>query len=267
MEPHDVVTQNLRAWNEVAPRHAQLNFERTRDTIASSSGHYLDADFRDYLVTAVGLEGKTVAQFNCNNGRELISAVQLGARKGYGFDFSKEFLEQARILASVSDADVEFVETNIYEMPRAFDAQADILILTSGALCWMPDLRGYFEVARRVLRPGGALVIYETHPFLEMFKLDRERSPGESLVPHYSYFMNEPVKSTNGLDYYSNTVYGKEVVYWYHHTISEIMQSIIDAGFAIRRFREFEHDSDSGYASIRELEIKLPMSYLLHASK
>ena len=131
----------------------------------------------------------------------------------------------------------------------------------------MPDLHGYFEVARRVLKPGGSLVIYETHPFLEMFKLDRQRAPEESLTPHYSYFMEDPVRSTNGLDYYSNTVYGNEVVFWYHYTISHIIQSIIDAGFEIRRFSEFEHDSDSGYSSLRKLEVKLPMSYLLHASR
>ena len=139
--------------------------------------------------------------------------------------------------------------------------------MTSGALCWMPDLRRYFDIAWRILKPGGAIVIYETHPFVEMFKLDRERLPEESLVPHYSYFMKEPVMSTNGLDYYSNTIYGKEVVFWHHHTISGIIQSIIDSGFTLRRFIEFEHDTDSGYAALKELDIRLPMSYLVHAVK
>jgi len=70
-------------------------------------------------------------------------------------------------------------------------------------------------------------------------------------VPHYPYFMAEPIKSSAGLDYYSNEIYGREVVYWYHHTLSGIMQAIIDSGLTIRRFQEFEHDSDSGYARVR----------------
>ena len=136
MKLQEIVLQNLRAWNEVAPRHAELNFDRTCEIISSNSGHYLDSDFKKYLMKTVGLGGATIAQFNCNNGRELISAVQLGAKKGYGFDFSYEFIKQACVLAGVSKTNVEFVETDIYEMPSEFDDIADVLIMTSGALCW-----------------------------------------------------------------------------------------------------------------------------------
>ena len=33
----------------------------------------------------------------------------------------------------------------------------------------MPDLVIFFAVVTKLLRPGGRLVIYETHPVLEMF--------------------------------------------------------------------------------------------------
>ncbi len=33
----------------------------------------------------------------------------------------------------------------------------------------MPDLARFFRVVAGLLRPGGQLVIYETHPVLEMF--------------------------------------------------------------------------------------------------
>jgi SAM-dependent methyltransferase len=266
MQMTDVVAQNLRAWNEVAPRHAELNFEKTKDILASTAAHFIDDEFRSYL-EKIGVAGKVIAQFNCNNGRELISSVQLGARKGIGFDFSHQFIGQARTLGAAAHVDVEFVETDIYAVPASYNEVADILILTSGALCWMPDLPRYFDVARRILKPNGAVVIYETHPFIEMFKLDRERPSGEPLVPHYSYFMSEPVRSNNGLDYYSNTKFGEEVVYWFHHTISYIIQSTIDSGFVVQRFCEFAHDTDSGYPSLRQSGVKLPMSYLLHAQK
>ena len=168
---------------------------------------------------------------------------------------------------AAAGVDVEFIETDIYALPALYCEVADILLVTSGALCWMPDLRTYFETAWKVLKPGGALLIYETHPFIEMFKLDRERSADEPLVPHYSYFLVEAVRSENGLDYYSNTKFGREVVYWFHHTLSQIIQSTIDGGLVLQNFREFEHDTDSGYASLRQASVKLPMSYLIHAMK
>ena len=178
-QPHrDLIDQNRRAWNEVAPRHAAQNFERTRQNLRSAPAYYMNSKFRSCLEGA-GVQEKVVAQFNCNNGRELISAVQLGYRKGYGFDFSAEFIRQARDLASGLDIVAEFIETDIYAIPAEYQGIADVIFLTAGALCWMPSLSGYFAAAHKVLRPGGSLVIYETHPILEMFKPDRELGASE----------------------------------------------------------------------------------------
>src|ERR1700722_4956357 len=240
-----LIDQNRRAWNEVAPRHAAQNFERTRDLLRSSPAYYTDSRLRSCL-EGISVQGKTVAQFNCNNGRELISAVQLGYDKGYGFDFSAKFVQQARDLASGLGITAEFIETDIYAIPADYRGIADVLFLTVGALCWMPSLRGYFAAAHSVLRPGGSLVIFETHPFLEMFKPDRELGGGEPLEFTYPYFMEEPVTWEAGLDYYSGEKYGNEVVYWYHHSLSSIMQSVIDSGFVIQEFTEFGHDTAVG---------------------
>jgi SAM-dependent methyltransferase len=260
------VEQNRKAWNEVASRHAAQNFTHTGTNLRTKSGFYIDPVFRDCLM-ALPLKGSTLAQFNCNNGRELISAIQLGAQAGIGFDFSSAFVEQARTLAEAAGVAARFVETDIYEMPAAYHAAADIIFLTAGALCWMPDLRRYFETAHRVLRSGGTLILYETHPFLEMFKPDRDRFEGESLSLHYPYFMDVPVAWGSGLDYYGQKKYGEEIVYWYHHSLSAIMQSILDAGFAIRQFAEFDHDNSIGYREVEAFAIRPPMSFVLRADR
>jgi SAM-dependent methyltransferase len=265
--PHqDLIDQNRRAWNEVAPRHAAQNFERTRDTLRTSPAYYIDPRFRSCLEDA-GVQGKTVAQFNCNNGRELISAIQLGYRDGYGFDFSAEFIHQARDLASGLDVTAEFIETDIYAIPEKYRELADVLFLTCGALCWMPSLRDYFAAAYNVLRPGGSLIIYETHPFLEMFKPDRDLEGGDPLELAYPYFMEEPVAWGSGLDYYSGEKYGNEIVHWYHHTLSNIMQSVVDSGFGIKQFTEFEYDNAVGYDEIAKQAIRPPMRFILRSDR
>jgi SAM-dependent methyltransferase len=260
------VEQNRKAWNEVASRHAAQNFTHTGTNLRTKPGFYIDPVFRDCLM-ALPLKGSTLAQFNCNNGRELISAIQLGAQAGIGFDFSSAFVEQARTLAEAAGVAARFVETDIYEMPAAYHAAADILFLTAGALCWMPNLRRYFETAHRVLRSGGTLILYETHPFLEMFKPDRDRFEGEPLSLHYPYFMDVPVAWGSGLDYYGQKKYGEEIVYWYHHSLSAIMQSILDAGFSIRQFAEFDHDNSIGYREVEAFAIRPPMSFVLRADR
>jgi SAM-dependent methyltransferase len=266
-QPHrDLIDQNRRAWNEVAPRHAAQNFERTRQNLRSAPAYYMNSKFRSCLEGA-GVQEKVVAQFNCNNGRELISAVQLGYRKGYGFDFSAEFIRQARDLASGLDIVAEFIETDIYAIPAEYQGIADVIFLTAGALCWMPSLSGYFAAAHKVLRPGGSLVIYETHPILEMFKPDRELGASEPLEFTYPYAMEEPVAWTAGLDYYSGTKYGNEILYWYHHTLSGIMQSVIDSGFVIQEFTEFGHDDLVGYSEVAKQPIRPPMSFVLRSGR
>jgi SAM-dependent methyltransferase len=265
--PHqDLIDQNRRAWNEVAPRHAAQNLEQTRQNLRSSTSYYIDSKFRSSLERA-GVQGKTLAQFNCNNGRELISALQLGYDKGYGFDFSTEFIHQARDLASGLDVVAEFIETDIYAIPAEYQGIADVLFLTAGALCWMPSLRGYFTAAYNVLRPGGALIMYETHPVLEMFKPDRELEAGEPLELTYPYFMEEPIAWEAGLDYYSGEKYGDEIVYWYHHSLSSIMQSVIDSGFVIQEFSEFGHDNSVGYDELAKQPIGPPMTFILRSNR
>jgi SAM-dependent methyltransferase len=142
------------------------------------------------------------------------------------------------------------VETDIYEMPAAYHAAADILFLTAGALCWMPDLRRYFATAHRVLRSGGSLFLYETHPFLEMCKPDRDRLEGEPLNLHYPYFMDVPVAWGSGLDYYGQKKYGEET-----------------AGFAIRKFAEYDHDNSIGYREVENFAVRPPMSFVLRADR
>jgi SAM-dependent methyltransferase len=251
----------------VAPRHASQNFEKTRLALRSSPAYYIDSKLRPFLEGA-GISEKTVAQFNCNNGRELISSIQLGYRKGYGFDFSAEFVRQAQDLASGLDINAEFIETSIYAIPAEYHQITDVLFLTAGALCWMPSLRDYFAAAYNVLRPGGSLVIYETHPFLEMFKPDRDLdAAGDPLEFTYPYFMEAPIEWGSGLDYYSATKYGNEVVYWYHHSLSSIMQSVIASGFVIQEFSEFEHDDAVGYSELAKQPVKPPMTFILRSDR
>ncbi|MEQ3552580.1 class I SAM-dependent methyltransferase [Pseudonocardia nematodicida] len=266
IHPNELMTQNQRAWNEVAARHAEHNLDETKSRMATGEAAYLDPVFRRHM-TDREIADKIVVQLNCNNGRELLSVLQLGARNGVGFDFSAEFIQQAQDIATVCDVDAEFVESNVYDIPSRFDGFADIVFVTVGALCWMPDLAKYFNVARRILKPGGELVVYETHPFLEMFKLDRDREPGEEIKMHYPYFSSEPFVSTAGLDYYGDEKYGEEITYWYHYNLTDIIGAVISSDFRITVFEEFEHELDSGYRELLSLEVRPPMTFIVVADK
>lgn len=263
----EAVEQNGLAWEKVAATHAvDRNLHETRSHLEQDTAYYIDSEFRTEL-EAIGLHGKVVAQFNCNNGRELISSLQFGAERGYGFDISEGYVEQAKWLAESVSVPAEFLAADIYALPARYDGSADLVFVTAAAMCWMPDLRDYFAVAHRVLRPGGTLLIYETHPFAEMFKPDAHREAGESLVPHYQYGTNEPFVFDSRGDYYGDPEQGIEIAYWFHHSMSKIQQATLDAGFEIRRVAEFDHDVCVGYRDVERIAVRPPLSFMLRCER
>lgn len=111
-------------------------------------------------------------------------------------------------------------------------------------------------------------MLWETHPFLEMFKPDRDRirDDDNTIEMHYSYFMREPVKLESGLDYYSNEIEQDSVApLWYHHSLSYVIQSIISAGFNVQKFTEYDFDNSIGYRHVEHFDIRPPMSFILVA--
>ena len=268
----DAIELNRSAWNDIAERHKSVNADKIVANLKTTPTCYVDDVLKDELQKVLDENSNhaTVAQFNCNNGREIISATKMGFSSGYGFDFSDEFIQQARFYADQSGAPCTFVNSDIYKIDNDFHGIADALFLTAGAMCWMPDLRHYFQKAATVLKDNGRLVLWETHPFLEMFKPDRNRlRDGDvDLRMHYPYFLNDPVLLDSGLDYYSNEIDDTHnMPLWYHHTLSAIFQAILDSDFAVEVFAEYEFDNSIGYRHVEEFVIRPPMSFILSAVK
>lgn len=123
------------------------------------STFYLEEPLR-WGLDAARVNDAVIADFNCNNGRRVISAVNYGAKHGYGFDISSGYIEQARSLASKYGAD------------------------------------------------AGPM-------------------------------------------------------YWYHHSLSTIVQSALDAGCTLRQLKEYEHDVWVGYHQVEQVDTRPPLSMLV----
>lgn len=259
MQPKDYVEANRRAWNQVAPLHAAVNQERLLQGFREPGFSVLDA-VETAKLRAIGVAGKAVAQLACNNGRELLSIKNMGAAHCVGFDLAEEFIQQAQALNAAAGQDCEFVATSIYDIPDLYNANFDLIYITIGVLSWMPDIRAFFAVVARLLRPGGHLMIYETHPFLNMLDI-----PGETENPLYislSYFNNEATEETGGLDYYSDKEYDALPNYWFAHSLSAILNSLVANGIAIASFDEFAHDISNVFQPLEAFH-RVPLSYIL----
>lgn len=268
MQDQDYIEANRQAWNEVAPVHAEHNMERLLARVRDPNVSSMDDRERTFFAN-VNIQGKAVAQLCCNNGRELLEVKKLGAGRCVGFDIASGFVEQARQLSQASGLACEFVCANVLDIASDitsdYGATFDIVYITIGALCWIPDLEALFEIINRLLKPGGCMFLYDQHPFLNVFEVDDP----EGVLPtaQLTYFTTEPHPDTNGLDYYGNTDYGASVNYWYAHKLSDVIGGCLRHGLEIQSFEEYPHCISMVFDHFEKLPIQLPLCYTLVATK
>jgi ubiquinone/menaquinone biosynthesis C-methylase UbiE len=261
MKRYEYTAANRVAWNEAAPVHRKLRFDELIKNFQNPDFNGLD-EIATAQLQQIGVKDKDVAQLCCNNGRELISVKNMGAKRCVGFDISDAFIEQGRELNAVAKRDCEFVRSDVYEIPEIFSNHFDLLFTTIGALCWLPDMNQFLAVIARLLRPGGWLFIYEMHPILDMYECNK---PEDRYQPHYSYFRTEPFVEEDGLDYFGKTKYKSATQYGFHHKLSDIIGACLENKLALRSFHEYGHDISTLFTYLEAEEIRLPLSFALTA--
>ncbi len=145
MDTKDYAERNREAWNQATAIHQQQRKMNLEEAVKSASFSTLD-DIEKAIFKKLSVKNKTVAQLCCNNGRELISVLKLGAAYGVGFDISDEAIKEAQLLGSLSNVSCKFVRTNVYDIDEAYFNRFDIVYITIGALCWLDDLPRFFRI-------------------------------------------------------------------------------------------------------------------------
>lgn len=265
MDIHAITAANRSAWDASAPLHGQgADWETLVTGFARSGFSVLDATLTRTL-QRLAPAGKRAVQIGCNNGRELLSLRALGAIPSLGIDQSAAFLAQAAQLAELAgEHECRFLCADVYALPTDLTAQHELGLITIGVLSWMPDLQRFFVAVASLLAPGGALVIYETHPFLELF----EPSADNPFLPQYSYFRREPLVDTAAITYDGSD--GGEVAasYWFIHPLGEIVSACVAAGLQIEQLTEYPHSNrEVEYDQYQGREAQLPLCYTLVVRK
>ena len=263
-ETRDITALNRAAWDAAAAHHGSgAYWEELCTGFADPAYSRFDSHMTEAL-RAAGIEGARAVQIGCNNGRETLSAAALGAREVWGIDQSRAFLDQAETLRDISGHPVRFLEADIYALPPDAPGDFDLAFITIGVLNWMPDLPGFFAAVAGLMAPGGRLVIYETHPVLEMF----DPATDDPFRPAFSYFRTEPIIETETITYDGTAPGPAPESHWFVHPLARIVQSVLDAGMTLTGLQEFAHSIREVDYDIYETQAaQIPMSFLLTARK
>jgi ubiquinone/menaquinone biosynthesis C-methylase UbiE len=220
-------------------------------------------------IEGMDLQGKTVAQFCCNNGRELLSLIHdSGAEYGAGFDIAENILAQAKQTAEKAGiTNCEFVNCNILEIPKIFYNRFDFIFFTIGALCWFQDLHLLFEQVSNCLKSGGTLLINDGHPTSSMLPSpDEDGFDADNLNKFtVSYFRKEPWIGNSGM-YYISGAYESKTFTDFSHTFSDIINALSANGMKTVRLNEYDYEIGTIGTDIYDRK-GIPMSYILVAEK
>jgi SAM-dependent methyltransferase len=222
---------NRAHWDALAAVHGQDSYYDTEALVeGADSLHEAEAAAVREAVGAVA--GLDVLHLQCHIGFDTVSLARRGAR-AVGVDFSPASLEKARALARRCGVDVEFVEADAANLPAEVHGRFDLVYATIGVISWIEDIGAWMRSAAAALRPGGRLLLVDTHPLYDMVgSLD----PLELDFP-YAYdgprAFDEP-GSYAGADL--EVVSTQSISYG--HSLGEVVTAAVAAGLRVERLDE-----------------------------
>jgi len=219
----DYISDNKKAWEETFDHRYKNWGEDNYKVLLKEELPFLSVEAIKEL-TKINFNGKTVAQFCCNNGRELLSLMQLGAEYGIGFDIAENIILQAQETAKkVGCKNCQFVATNILDIGSIYSNKFDFIFFTIGGITWFKDLTLLFKKVSDCLKSNGIMFINDFHPFVNMLPLPKEDLYDKNNLNKiaYSYFRTEPWIENNGIGYISPS-YKSKTFTSYTHTLSNI---------------------------------------------
>ncbi len=224
-------------WDNAAEIHTRGNVYGLEDFKAGK------CQLQRIEVEELGPEvaGKSLLHLQCHFGLDTLSWARRGATVT-GVDFSPKAIEIAKKLSAETSVPARFICCNLYDLPRHLTefASFDIVFTSIGVICWLPDLTPWAQLIARYLKPGGIFYILEAHPFARVFPMEEDVQNGATtLRPAFNYFHN-PAGTywPPNPDYSDPTVTNAVGDHDWQHSISDVINSLINAGLTIEYLHE-----------------------------
>lgn len=226
----DYITINQNAWNLKTNAHIKSEFY---DNISFLQGRNMLNPIE--LGILGDISGKSILHLQCHFGQDSMSLAQLGANVT-AVDFSEKAIQKAKEFNDELGLNVDFICSNIYELPNILDKKYDYVFTSYGVIGWLENLDLWANVISNFLKMGGKFVIVEFHPVIWMFD-DQVKNIT------YSYFKNDPIKETSTGSYADKSAEISYQTITWNHSLSEIFTSLINHGINVLDFKEYDYSS------------------------
>lgn len=255
---------NRQSWNNRTETHLKSEFYDLDNFKKGKSS------LNEIELNLLGdVKGKTILHLQCHFGQDTISLDRLGATVT-GIDLSDKAIESAKQIAKDTKSNANFICCDIYDLPNHLDEKFDIIYTSYGTIGWLPDLDKWAKIIAKFLKQKGQFVFVEFHPVVWMFDDDFDKIG-------YRYFNSGAIVETNSGTYANKNADLTVTDVSWNHSISEVLNSLINNGLEIKSLDEFDYSPYNCFNKtvefepkkyrIKHLENKIPMVYSITATR
>jgi SAM-dependent methyltransferase len=257
---------NKKAWEE-AYDLAPEAFKHITDQLKNDPNQFLNPLIEEALMDTA-LSNLKVAQFSCNNGREILALQRVyHIKEVYGFDIAENMIEAAKRTSSSLNQNATFIQTDLLEINASFDGYFDIVIMMIGAISWFQDLNELFSKVSQTLKKGGRFILIDGHPVTGMFAFEDEDeyNPNCPLSLQIDYFKTTPFVDNNGMFYMTKKTYTSLPFTSYNHTMGDIVNGMIHHNLTVLKLKESNLDLLESFPHLNEKHV--PLTFLMIGEK
>ena len=202
------------------------------------------------------LAGQSVLDLGCGFGWHCKYAAEHGASRVLGIDSSEKMIRTARKRNCGDNITYQVCELEAYDYPE----NAYACVISNLVLHYLADLDLIYRNVFKTLKPGGVFVFNIEHPVFTA-GVNQEWVYDESGKPLYwpvdQYFTTQE-RTTSFLG---------ETVLKQHHTLTQILMGLLNAGFVLEAVEEAVPAPEMMDVPGMADELRRPMMLLVRAKK
>lgn len=182
-------------------------------------------------------------------GKKAVPLALLGADVTV-FDISEDNRRYALEVAEAAKTHIHYVVCDVLEIDMTTYANYfDVVFMEGGILHYFHDIHEFMQIMYSILKPGGKMICSDFHPFTKISDILNLQQPSMSYFDT-SVFEGEMAHAR----FFEDSVRKQMPKCLYRkYTISEIINSVINCGFTLKRFDEhpaWENDKLPGEFTI-----------------
>lgn len=170
MQEAEALAANRANWDDRADVHAQSKMYDVKGLLADPTGIsgvvQNDLSVLDPFLPDAAIRGRSLLHLQCHIGTDTISWARLGAVDVHGLDLSPNSLRHAAGIAEADGREVTWIEGDARFASTLIQRRFDIVVTSTGAILWLPELVSWARSIRDLLEPGAVFLIRDDHPIL-----------------------------------------------------------------------------------------------------